>query len=56
MFSVKILFTYNCVEGLYSTVCGTEVYGHVLTNMESMIHYFKLVTESYTLIELESVD
>ena len=26
----------------------TEVYGHVLTNMESMIHYFKLVTESYT--------
>ena len=22
--------------------------GHVLTNMESMIHYFKLVTEGYT--------
>ena len=25
------------------------MYGHVLTNMESMIHYFKLVTEGYTL-------
>ena len=24
------------------------MYGHVLTNMESMIHYFKLVTEGYT--------
>ena len=26
----------------------TEVYRLVLTNMESMIHYFKLVTEGYT--------
>lgn len=45
--SVKILNT--CTRTLttwYLSNNYTE--GHVLTNMESMIHYFKLVTEGYT--------
>jgi NADH-quinone oxidoreductase subunit D len=45
--SVKILN--KCIRTLTTWYLSyTEVYGHVLTNMESMIHYFKLVTEGYT--------
>ena len=46
--SVKTLN--KCIRTLTTWYLSyTEVYGHVLTNMESMIHYFKLVTEGYTL-------
>ena len=45
--SVKTLN--KCIRTLTTWYLSyTEVYGHVLTNMESMIHYFKLVTEGYT--------
>ena len=41
--SVKTLN--KCIRTLTTWYLSyTEVYGHVLTNMESMIHYFKLVT------------
>ena len=45
--SVKTLN--KCIRTLTTWYLSyTEVYGDVLTNMESMIHYFKLVTEGYT--------
>ena len=50
--SVKTLN--KCIRTLTTWYLSyTEVYGHVLTNMESMIHYFKLVTEGYTFIDLQ---
>ena len=45
--SVKTLS--KCIRTLTTCYLSyTEVYRLVLTNMESMIHYFKLVTEGYT--------
>jgi NADH-quinone oxidoreductase subunit D len=45
--SVKILNT--CSLSLTTWYLSyTEVMGDVLTNMESMIHYFKFVSEGYT--------
>jgi NADH-quinone oxidoreductase subunit D len=45
--SVKILNT--CSLSLTTWYLSNNyAEGHVLTNMESMIHYFKLVTEGYT--------